>query len=47
MVIGMAIIAVSYILANISFFSVLSNEDIIGTPALALVGALVKTIDLV
>ena len=37
MVIGLSIVAVSYFLANLSFFSVLSNEEIIGTQAVALV----------
>ena len=35
--IGLSIVAVSYFLANLSFFSVLSNEEIIGTQAVALV----------
>ena len=37
MVTGLIVIAVSYILVNLSFFSVLSRDEIIGTEAVALV----------
>ena len=37
MVTGLTVVALSYFLVNLSFFSVLSREEIIGTEAVALV----------
>ena len=37
MTIGMTIVSISYFLVNLSFFSILSNDEIVGTQAVALV----------
>ena len=43
--IGITIVSICYFLVNLSFFSILSNDEIVGTQAVALVSAGLESVN--